>query len=55
MQYELCDVIELPNLIWVCPSHHSPNDMTSLLINNTCSWLGNLNHQLINELVLEAY
>ena len=27
---ELCDLIVLQYLYWVCSSHHSPNDMTSL-------------------------
>ena len=37
------------------PSHHSPNDVIPLSSDNTCLWLGNLNHLLINELVLEAH
>ena len=27
-----------------CPSHHSPNDVIPLSNDNTCLWLGNLNH-----------
>jgi hypothetical protein len=34
-----------------CPSHHSPNDVIPLSDDNSCLWLGNLNHLLINELV----
>ena len=33
------------------PSHHSPNDVIPLSNDNSCLWLGNLNHLLINELV----
>ena len=40
--------------LWVCLSRHSPNDMTSLLIDIICPWLGKLHDHLINELV-EAY
>jgi hypothetical protein len=38
------DTIILLFLIRSCPSGYSPNDMTALLIENTCPWLGNLNH-----------
>ena len=27
-----------------CPSHHSPNDVIPLSNDNSCPWLGNLNH-----------
>ena len=27
-----------------CTSHHSPNDVIPLLSDNSCQWLGNLNH-----------
>ena len=27
-----------------CPSHHSPNVVIPLSNDNTCLWLGNLNH-----------
>jgi len=37
--------------IGVCPSHHSPNDMTLLLITSLCSWSGNHDHILTNKLV----
>ena len=38
-----------------CPSHHSPNDVIPLSNENSCLWLGNLNHLDQRASIVEAH
>ena len=38
--HDLCAMLRIGS----CPSHHYPNDVIPLSNDNSCLWLGNLNH-----------